>query len=67
MRKRLLKGTTPAENHRLKTGEVQLNVDIPRGMSVALKKLAKAEGTKVKSIVSRALLRYLVKEGAMRP
>ncbi len=66
MRKRTLKGTTPAENQRAKKGESQLNVDLPREMVAALKKFAKREKTKVKFLVAKAVLRYLVREGAMR-
>jgi len=66
VRKQKLKGTTPAENHRLKHGEVQINCDLPKEMVTALRKYAKREGTKVKAVVARAVLRYLVREGAMR-
>jgi len=64
--KKKLKGTAPSQNHRLKTGEVQINVDIPKALAIALKKYAKSEGTKVKLICAKAILRYLIKEGAMR-
>ena len=63
--KRKLRTTTPAENHRQKVGETQVNVDLPKELATALKRYCKIEGAKRKIVIAKAVLRFLIKEGAL--
>lgn len=66
MRKRALKNTTPAENHRRRYGTRQFNCDVPQELLAALDKYCKREGEKRKIVVVRVLLRFLIREGVLR-